>query len=217
VILVGGENHKTGQGITTLRHYEALEKYAEETFGIEKYLYRWSAQDLTTLDKVPYVGRITSSHPNVFVATGFRKWGMTNGTAAAILLKDLIARGESLYEELYSPSRFEGDTMVKNFLAGNAEVAKHLVKGKIEKPNKNPEELKHDEGAVVSVRGKRAGAYKDSSGLLHIVDTTCTHLGCEVEWNSGDRTWDCPCHGSRFSYNGEVVEGPAEKPLKRLE
>jgi glycine/D-amino acid oxidase-like deaminating enzyme/nitrite reductase/ring-hydroxylating ferredoxin subunit len=217
VILVGGENHKTGQGITTLRHYEALEKYAEETFGIEKYLYRWSAQDLTTLDKVPYVGRITSSHPNVFVATGFRKWGMTNGTAAAILLKDLIAKGESLYEELYSPSRFEGDPMVKNFLAGNAEVAKHLVKGKIEKPNKNPEELKHDEGAVVSVRGKRAGAYKDSSGLLHIVDTTCTHLGCEVEWNSGDRTWDCPCHGSRFSYNGEVVEGPAEKPLKRLE
>ncbi|MBS4173095.1 FAD-dependent oxidoreductase [Bacillus sp. FJAT-49736] len=215
VLLVGGENHKTGQGISTILHYQALENYAEQTFGIKEYLFRWSAQDLTTLDKVPYIGQITDGHPNIFVATGFRKWGMTNSTVAANLMKDLIMEKESPYYELFTPSRF-GETSFKSFISTNVDVAKHLLEGKLEYPLMNVHDLEKDEGAVVRVNGKRAGAYRDKEGKIHIVDTTCTHLGCEVEWNSGDRTWDCPCHGSRFSIHGDVMEGPAESPLEKI-
>ncbi|MFT9848377.1 FAD-dependent oxidoreductase [Aneurinibacillus sp. REN35] len=215
-VLIGGENHKTGQGLSTIKYYEALEAFGRQTFGILDIPYRWSAQDLITLDNVPYVGRITSGNSNVFVATGYRKWGMTNGTAAALLLRDLVMEKDSPYSELYSPSRFKADPSLKTFITQNADVAKHLIAGKLEIVHKKPEELGNDEGSVVTVDGKRAGAYRDENGTLHVVDTTCTHMGCELEWNTGERTWDCPCHASRFSFTGDVVEGPAEQPLKKL-
>ncbi|WP_123039986.1 FAD-dependent oxidoreductase [Cohnella candidum] len=214
LLVIGGERHKTGQGICTFQHYEALEKFAQETFGPAEIRYRWSAQDLTTLDKIPYVGRPVASERNAFIATGYRKWGMTGGTAAALLLKDLILGIRSPYEELYTPSRFHADPSVKEFLSLNADVAKHLIAGKLEWVRRDPEDLGNDEGAAVHVNGKRAGAYREPGGALHVLDTTCTHMGCEVEWNDGERTWDCPCHGSRFSFRGEVLEGPAKKPLK---
>ncbi|PGS03504.1 FAD-dependent oxidoreductase [Bacillus pseudomycoides] len=217
IILVGGESHKTGQGINTMLHYEALHSFAEETFGIDAIPYRWSAQDLITLDKLPYIGHINENNPNIFVATGYRKWGMTTGTAAAQLLKDSITKIDNPYKELFAPSRFHADPDIKTFVSQNLDVAKHLIEGKLEFALRKPEDLENGEGAVVRVHGKRAGAYKDNEGKLHIVDTTCTHLGCEVEWNSGDCTWDCPCHGSRFSIEGDVIEGPADKPLKRVD
>ncbi|HAQ07355.1 MAG TPA: hypothetical protein DCR24_07485 [Bacillus bacterium] len=102
-------------------------------------------------------------------------------------------------------------------MSTNAHIAKMLVKGKMERPSTQTQSLGNDEGATVTVNGKRAGAYRDENGELHIVDTTCTHMGCELEWNNGERTWDCPCHGSRFSYKGDVVEGPAELPLKKVD
>ncbi len=215
MVLIIGENHKTGQGKDTIEHYNALEKFGEDVLGLEKVLYRWSAQDLVTLDKIPYIGKITSDVPNVLIATGFRKWGMTNSTAAALLFRDIVQKKSNHYEDLYSPSRFNAHPSLKNFLLDNADVVGHLIKGKLDKPTKNVEDLAKDEGAAITINGHRKGAYRDAEGELHIVDTTCTHIGCEVEWNSGDRTWDCPCHGSRFSYTGEVVEGPAEKPLQR--
>jgi glycine/D-amino acid oxidase-like deaminating enzyme/nitrite reductase/ring-hydroxylating ferredoxin subunit len=216
-VLVSGESHKTGQGKDTLEHYKALETFSQEVLGSSEILYRWSTQDLTTLDKVPYVGAITASQPNILIATGYRKWGMTNGTVAAQLLRDIIIKKESPYQELYSPSRFYADPSLRVFFRENFDVVKHLVKGKLEVGEQEVKDLSNDEGAVVSIDGKRKGAYKDHEGKLHIVDTTCTHIGCEVNWNHGDRTWDCPCHGSRFSYTGEVIEGPAEKPLQREE
>ncbi|EFM12981.1 FAD dependent oxidoreductase [Paenibacillus curdlanolyticus YK9] len=215
ILVVGGERHKTGQGICTIKHYEALEQFARETFGRDcEIAYRWSAQDLTTLDKIPYIGRASKDEPHAFVATGYRKWGMTTGTAAALLLKDLIMGNENRYEELFTPSRFYADPSVKTFITQNANVALHLLEGKLEWVRRHPDEVECGEGSVVQVDGKRAGAYREPDGTLHLVDTTCTHMGCEVEWNNGDRTWDCPCHGSRFSYTGEVMEGPAKKPLK---
>lgn len=217
IVLFAGENHKTGQGISTYAHYEALRDFAEETYGVEQILYRWSAQDLTTLDKLPYIGQVTSGKENVFIATGFRKWGMTNGTAAAHLLRDLIIKKDNPYGGVVTPSRFTADPSVKEFISTNVDVAKHLIAGKLEYPLRSPDDLTEDEGAVVNVDGKRAGAYKDPDGKLFIVDTTCTHLGCEVEWNSGDRTWDCPCHGSRFSIVGDIINGPAEQPLKKID
>ena len=214
MVLVVGESHKTGQGKDTMEHYKALEAFGEQTFGLETISYRWSAQDLITIDKVPYIGEITPGQRNILIATGYRKWGMSNGTAAALLLRDLVLDRKNPYQKLYTPSRFHATPSLKNFLVENANVAAHLIKGKLEITNMDPSTLANDEGAIISIKGERKGAYKDEDGKLHVVDTTCTHMGCEVEWNSGDRTWDCPCHGSRFSYTGDVVEGPAEKPLQ---
>jgi glycine/D-amino acid oxidase-like deaminating enzyme/nitrite reductase/ring-hydroxylating ferredoxin subunit len=217
LILIGGENHKTGQGVPTMQHYEALQSFASQLFTVTDIPYRWSAQDLTTLDKVPYIGNMTAGTPNIYVATGYRKWGMTNGTIAGLLLSDLVMGRDNRYRDLYTPSRFYADPSVKHFLTQNLDVAKHLIEGKVEVVVRNPEDLANGEGAVVVVNGKRSGAYKDENGTLFIVDTTCTHMGCELEWNSGDRTWDCPCHGSRFSIHGDVVEGPAKYPLNKIE
>ncbi|WP_121614975.1 FAD-dependent oxidoreductase [Virgibacillus halodenitrificans] len=215
--LIGGENHKTGQGIPTMEHYKALYNFAENHFTVKDYLYRWSAQDLTTLDKVPYIGRITKNEDAVFIATGFRKWGMTNGTISGKIICDQILNKENVYSELFSPSRFQADPSVRKFIKMNTDVAKHLVKGKLEYTNSDVSKLEPDNAMVARIKGNRTGVYKDKENEFHMVDTTCTHLGCEVEWNSGDRTWDCPCHGSRFSYTGDVIEGPAKKPLKKIE
>ncbi|WP_102272999.1 FAD-dependent oxidoreductase [Cytobacillus massiliigabonensis] len=217
LILVGGESHKTGQGIDMMKHYEALEAFAKETLGITDIPYRWSTQDLITLDKLPYIGPITKQKSGIYVATGYRKWGMTNGTTAALLLRDLIIGAENPYKELFDPARFQTDPSLKEVISINTDVAKHLIKGKLETVSKEPSDLENDEGSVVMINGKRAGAYKDKEGKLHLIDTTCTHMGCETEWNAGERTWDCPCHGSRFSYDGEVFNGPAKKPLKKID
>jgi glycine/D-amino acid oxidase-like deaminating enzyme/nitrite reductase/ring-hydroxylating ferredoxin subunit len=216
LLIIGGENHKTGQGINTMKHYEALQDFAEEVFGIKEYAYRWSAQDLVTLDKLPFIGPITSDFKHIFVATGFKKWGMTTGIVAGHLLRDYVMRRDNPYKELYSPSRFHADPDLKSVVTTNADVAKHLIKGKLEFVPKDAEDLQNGEGAVVTFHGKRAGAYKDKDGKLYIVDTTCKHLGCECEWNAAEKTWDCPCHGSRYSYSGSVVEGPAKKGLDLL-
>lgn len=216
LVLIGGEGHKTGQGSDTLKHYEALKSFGVDVLGLNEFPYHWSAQDLYTLDKVPYIGNITSSNPNIFIATGFRKWGMTSGTAAALLLQDLVKAKQNKYTDLFAPSRFVADPSLKKFLSTNMGVAGHFIEGKLDRPTKNPEDLGLDEGGVVSINGRRAGAYKDKEGNVYCVDTTCTHLGCEVEWNHGDRSWDCPCHGSRFSVHGEVLEGPADQPLEKL-
>lgn len=214
MVLIVGEDHKTGQGIDTREHYNALLTFGEQTFGIEEVMYHWSAQDLITLDKIPYIGEITAGHSNILIATGYRKWGMSNGTAAALLFRDMLLEKDNKYAEVFTPSRFYAHPSLKNFLVQNANVVSELIKGKLQITNLDPHTLAHDEGAIISIEGERKGAYKDETGELHIVDTTCTHIGCEVEWNSGERTWDCPCHGSRFSYTGDVIEGPAEKPLQ---
>lgn len=216
LLLIGGEGHKTGQGIDTLTHYLELERFAEEVFGIQEITHKWSAQDLYTLDKLPYIGHLAEDTPNIFVATGYKKWGMTTSTVAAILISDLIKEVDNPYADLFTPSRFYADPSIKQFLMTNGDVAKHLLKGKLEYVGKKLEDIDEDEGAVINLDGQRTGVYKDQEGKVHLVDTTCTHMGCEVEWNHGERTWDCPCHGSRFSVDGEVIEGPAKKPLKKV-
>lgn len=216
LLIIGGQNHKTGQGTCTFNHYEILQDYATNMFNAEEIIYRWSAQDLVTGDKIPYIGRITSFATNIYVATGFKKWGMTTSTVAAMLISDLIQEKQNRYEALFSPSRSMSLKTVSNLIVENFDVAKHLIGGKLEFVQRRPDQLESDEGSAVMVNGRRAGAYKDDEGKLYVVDTTCTHMGCEVEWNHGERTWDCPCHGSRFSFKGEVLEGPAQLPLKPI-
>ncbi|MGI2328843.1 FAD-dependent oxidoreductase [Planococcus sp. YIM B11945] len=217
LLLIGGEGHPTGKSKETMQHYHNLEKFGEEHFGIEEIPYRWSAQDMTTLDKVPYIGTSTAGYDNILVATGFHKWGMAHGAVAGKLLSDQILGQDNRYASLYDPTRPKMKAVdIASFIKDNAGVAKELVKGKLKMPIKTVDSLGKDEGAFVKVGDKKAGGYRDQYGQIHLVDTTCTHMGCEVAWNTAERSWDCPCHGSRFSYTGEVMEGPAVKPLKKL-
>ncbi|HEX9063113.1 MAG TPA: FAD-dependent oxidoreductase [Clostridia bacterium] len=212
LIFIGGEHHKTGQGEDTTAHYEALVDFANENFTIEDIPYRWSTQDCMTLDGLPYVGRFTPDTPNMYIATGYGKWGMTNSMASAMILEDLIVKGESPWQDVYNPSRHTILASAKNFVVENFNVAQKLIEGKT-RPIPEDIDIKPGEGKVINVDGERAGAYRDEKGTLHVVDTTCTHMGCELSWNSAEKSWDCPCHGSRFSYEGEVIEGPALRPL----
>jgi glycine/D-amino acid oxidase-like deaminating enzyme/nitrite reductase/ring-hydroxylating ferredoxin subunit len=214
LVIVGGEHHKTGQGDDTSIHYKNLLETAENTFQVKEVLYRWSAQDYTSMDKVPYVGNLTSKTPGIYVATGFRKWGMTNSTAAAMIIKDYIIGKENPWAPVYNPSRFTPSASAGKFVAENVNVAKELIKSKLA-PSEEFADIQPGEAKVVDIDGKKSGAYRDEDGNLHIVDTTCTHMGCELQWNSAEHSWDCPCHGSRFTYDGEVIEGPAQKPLNK--
>lgn len=213
LILVVGSNHTTGQSPNTNIHYEELEEFAKHIFTIKDIPYRWSTQDYDTPDGIPYIGYFTSNTPNLYVATGFQKWGMTNSMVAAMIIKDLIVKGESPWQDVYNPSRKNIISSAKSFIIENLKVAEHLIDGKIS-PLPKEINLNTDEAKVVKIKGERIGAYKDANGKIHLVNTTCTHMGCELNWNSAEKSWDCPCHGSRFTYTGEIIEGPAVKPLK---
>lgn len=217
-LLIGGESHRSGEGKDEDQCYANLKEFAKEHLQINDISYQWSAQDFITLDKMPYIGPVTKGQPSILIATGFQKWGMTNGTLAANIIADTITKNDkNPYKELFSPERFSSKPMLKNLFSFNMEVAKELIKGKFEFPAKQEtDKLEPEEGTVTTINGDRVGMYKDKDEQLHVVDTTCTHLGCEVHWNNADKTWDCPCHGSRFHYDGDVIAGPAKKPLRKI-
>ncbi len=213
LILVGGGRHKAGQGeADTNAYYRSLIQYAEHQFHVEQIPYRWSAQDCMTLDGIPYTGHFTSDTPNLYVATGFGKWGMTNATASAMILRDLIVHGTSPWKDVYSPSRKDFVGSAGKFIVENFNVAEKLIEGKLS-PVPKDVDIHIGEGKVIQIDGHRAGAFKDEDGRFHVVDTTCTHMGCELNWNAAERSWDCPCHGSRFDIDGKVIEGPAIREL----
>lgn len=215
LIVFAGDHHKTGQGPNTINHYQNLEKFGNNIYTIESIPYYWSTQDCMPLDNIPYVGNLSENTPNIYIATGFRKWGMTNSTASAIILKDLIVNGSSPWGDVYNPSRFTPMASIKNFIVENFNVAEQFISGKV---SRLPDELDIPvgDGKVLEIKGKRVGVYRDENNKLYFVDTTCPHLGCELKWNLAEKSWDCPCHGSRYTYKGEVLEGPTTKPLKRL-
>lgn len=216
--LLGGEGYVVGKTKANIDPYEELKQTATEWFPEHSFIAKWSAQDYETMDSIPYIGRLKNKHENIFVATGFKKWGMTTSSTAALLITDLIQGKNNPYEELYSPSRFDLTTSVPSFVKQNTHVATQLVKGKLradDSKDLDVNTLQPNEATTLFRDGRKIGVFKDESHTIHSVDTTCTHLGCEVEWNGFDLTWDCPCHGSRYMYSGEVIEGPAKKPLKK--
>jgi glycine/D-amino acid oxidase-like deaminating enzyme/nitrite reductase/ring-hydroxylating ferredoxin subunit len=207
-ILCGGESLRTGQNDDTESCYAAIRAWADDLFTVQGTPLHWSAQDPCTLDGIPYVGRYSSDDEGLYVATGFGKWGMSNGVAASTVLRDLIVRGESPCAPVYDPARGTVMASAGNFVAGAANVAFHLVRGKVS-PVPAELDVPNGEGRVVELSGERMGVYRDDGGALHLVDTTCPHMGCELNWNAAERSWDCPCHGSRFSVDGQILEGPA--------
>ena len=216
MIIAGGVNHKAGHVTNTVKCYERLKEHAMNHFNIESIDYHWSTQDNITMDKVPYIGKINSKSKGVYVATGFMKWGMTNGTVAAMIISDLILGKENPWSSFFDPSRSKpklGST--KEFIGTNVDVVKELLGGKLSRPSSmDPSKLKGGEGKILNVKGKKTAAYKDENGKIYFLSTPCTHMGCKVNWNNAERTWDCPCHGSRFNYDGKVIHGPAVMDLK---
>ena len=213
LVLVGGMEHRTGENVDTREHYRRLEGYARSVYPVKSVDYRWSAQDYITIDGVPYIGPLADGHENVYIATGFRKWGMTNGTAAAMILTDMIRGRQSPWAEVYAPDRFRPMASIQRFLAHNIEVAEKYIGGVISRPSGDLRDVQPGEGRILMIEGRKTGIYRDQEGRVHAVNPTCTHMGCVAAWNSAEETWDCPCHGSRYSVDGRVIHGPAVRGL----
>lgn len=216
-LLIVGDSHWTGRDSGDMnQHYLNLKQYGEEHFGIIEWTSQWSTQDLTTLDYIPYIGKLNSATEDVLIATGFNKWGMAQGALAGKMLVELCLGMDNRYAELFDPTRTHLNRRSLLSLAKeNTGVAKELIGGKVAPPVVPFSEIGLDEGGLIKVEGDVLGVYRNPEGDLYHVDPTCTHLGCTVNWNNAEKTWDCPCHGSRFSYTGDVLEGPAVRPLKR--
>ncbi|HHY27066.1 MAG TPA: FAD-dependent oxidoreductase [Desulfitobacterium dehalogenans] len=214
-ILVVGEKHRTGHGKNLTEHYKNLMEFAQGLFTVEEFPYYWSTQDCTTLDEVPYIGQISKSKPNLLIATGFRKWGMTHSTVAALIIRDRIMKGYSPWQGVYDPSRQITFNFAASFVVNSSLLAFDLIAGKLMR-GKEIYSLSPGEAVIANMDGRRVGIYMDSEKNLHRVDTTCPHLGCEVQWNDAEMSWDCPCHGSRYDVEGNPIEGPTLKPLEKI-
>jgi glycine/D-amino acid oxidase-like deaminating enzyme/nitrite reductase/ring-hydroxylating ferredoxin subunit len=212
-VIVGGEAHPVGQDQDTERRYEALESWSKERFVSPTIDYRWSAQDYKSVDGLPFVGPLGSSG-RVFMATGFAKWGMANGTIAAAIMVDLALGRVSPWANVFDSRRLAVQHGVSDLLKANARVVGNLVSRRFlssELPDAS--NLAPGTGRIVSLEGQKTAAFRDEQGEIHAVSPVCTHLGCQVEFNNAERTWDCPCHGSRFDVDGRVIHGPATEDL----
>ncbi|ELZ01898.1 FAD dependent oxidoreductase [Natrialba chahannaoensis JCM 10990] len=214
LLLVGGENHKTGQGGSTVERYRTLLEWARERFPVESVAYRWSNQDYKPVDKVPFVGRVGAGAQNVYVATGFRGWGMTNGVAAGQLLAALIDGRKPPERKLFDPMRVTPKASAGKTITENVDAASEFATDWF-RAMLTPElrSLAPGEGTVIRSGGKPVACARDAGGDLHATSAVCTHMYCLVEWNDAECSWDCPCHGSRFAPNGEVLQGPANEGL----
>lgn len=212
-LLLGGQNHRTGEN-STGGCYDRLRTTAKKLWRDCVEISHWSAQDCMTLDGIPYIGRFSSSHPNWYVATGFGKWGMTSSMAAARLLRDLVMGLDNPYEKLFSPGRFSLSASAKNMLKDGYQAVKGLSREIFSPPKEMLDTLEPGHGGIVSFNGHKAGVYKEEDGTVHVVSARCPHLGCQLEFNPDEKTFDCPCHGSRFDFHGNQIDGPAQKGIR---
>lgn len=211
LLLLGGGSHRTGENKTG-GQYEWLRQQARRWFSGSQEVACWSAQDCMTADGVPYIGQYAASEPDWYVATGFQKWGMTSAMVSAMLLTDQIEGRGNPFSQVFDPGRF--DTAAA---AGIMEEGKQAVKGLTKRILQIPEEqasaLPAGQGGIVSLNGEKVGVYKREDGKLFPVEIKCPHLGCQLEWNPEEKSWDCPCHGSRFDRFGTLISGPAQEGI----
>ena len=215
MIVIVGNDHKTGES-NNGDNYKELEKIAKSVYPDCKIMYRWSTEDCITLDKIPYIGEFSKFMPNVYVATGYNKWGITTSNIAANIIKDKILKKDNKYENLFKATRMEPIKNIKEVENILKETASSLILKKMRIPYNKINDINKEEGKIVEIEGKKVGIYKDEKGNLHAVNPICSHLGCEVIWNSSDKTWDCPCHGSRFDYSGKSIYSPSIKDIENL-
>ncbi|WP_217426489.1 FAD-dependent oxidoreductase [Candidatus Methylobacter favarea] len=213
LLLVGGEKHTAGQGGDTVARYQRLEQWARAHFAVKSVDYRWSTQDNRTVDHLPYIGRSTPLSQHIYVATGFGGWGMTNSTVAGMLLSDLILRKTNPWTEVYDPNRLNLES-VPEFVKQTADIVSHFVSDRL--PEEDANSIAPGEGKVVKTAEGNIALYKSEDGTITTLSPICTHMGCVVHWNPAEKSWDCPCHGSRFAADGKVIHGPAITHLEEL-
>ncbi len=215
LLILSGEGHKVGQDEDTRRRYAALEAWGRERFPLRSVDYRWSAQDYMPADNLPYIGRLTAGSERIHVATGFKKWGMTTGTVAGMIISDAILGRDNPWGALFDATRLDLTHAAKALIAENLDVAKRFVGDRLALLTAPPlAELASGEGKIVEIDGERVAAYRDEAGAVHAVSPVCGHMGCVVTWNSAEATWDCPCHGSRYHYDGRAIQGPTVRDLE---
>lgn len=213
VLIVGGEDHKTGQESDCYQRYVRLESWTRERFPqVRDIEFRWSGQVMEPVDYLAFIGRNPLDSDNVFIATGDSGQGMTHGTIAGMLLTDLIQDRENRWVDLYSPSRITLRAMPE-YAGENINVAGQFADYVTAGDIKSEDELKPGQGAVMRHGLSKVAVYRDENGAIHKRSAVCPHLGCVVAWNACEKTWDCPCHGSRYSAEGRVYQGPANTDL----
>lgn len=209
-LLVGGESYDTEQK-ENIDHFARLEKTASENFRIKQIDFHWAAEDTMTEDKVPMIGKIPTTK-SLFVTTGYNKWGMTLSFVSAKILADLIAGRNNEWTDFYSPARLLKSAAPQSPSPSPASRPLSVIPAEAE-----IQDIKPETGKVISYNNRKIAIYKDADNNLHTHSATCTHLGCTVGWNNQDKTWDCPCHGSRFNKDGHIIHGPAKRPLEEVE
>ena len=217
-LIVGGEDHRTGAKTDTEECYEHLFAYARLRFGVSETRFRWSGQIIEPVDGLPFIGRNAVSQ-RVYVATGYAGNGMTFGTLAGMIVGDLIQGRTNPYEELYDATRIKPLAAAYDYVAENVPFPAHLITDRLTSLNAEDraiQALKPKEGGIFDSDEGKIAVCRDRHGVVHGCSAVCTHLGCDVAWNTAEQTWDCPCHGSRFSPDGTVINGPAVSDLRRL-
>lgn len=211
MIIAGGGAHITGE--SSGNEFSDIARKVKAVWHDASETAKWSAQDCMPPDSVPYIGRYSKSAENYYVATGFQKWGMTNSMVAAEIISDMICGKENENSEIFSPQR--------SLSAASGELCRHAIRSvnglavkKLKIPAKSSSQLRSGEGDIVRHNGRTVAAYRDENGKLHISNPNCSHLGCRLSFNSEMKSWDCPCHGSRFDVDGNLIDNPAMKNLE---
>ena len=217
-MIVGGEDHKTAHIGNAEVPFLKLESYILKHFNVDEFLFKWSSQYFEPADGLPYIGHLPGHPGNIFVASGYGGNGMTYSGVAAQLLKNMILEENSPYIKLFDPNRIKPVAGFTSFIKQNVDVLKKFV-GKWFDKEKLEEfaEMAPGEGRVVKYNGETVALYKDEHGELHAINPVCTHLKCSVAWNNAEGSWDCPCHGARYSCEGRVLTGPADHDLEKIE
>ena len=212
-MLLGGSSCRTGENDKGTA-YDSLVKAAQKLYPDSKEETRWAAQDCMPHDGIPFIGRYSIFTPHLYVATGFQKWGMTSSMIAAMILRDAVCGNSNPYERLFSPQRVNLRASMGNLMHDVGMSVKGLSKGTFHRPSKGIGSLACGHGGIVTIDGRKFACYRDEEGKLHKISARCPHLGCELSWNPDEKSWDCPCHGSRFDVDGKLLDNPSKTDAK---
>jgi glycine/D-amino acid oxidase-like deaminating enzyme/nitrite reductase/ring-hydroxylating ferredoxin subunit len=216
LLMVAGSHHKVGQDKDAESHFGHLEKFLRKNFSVDEIAYRWSAQHYHSADDVPYIGLASRFAKNSYIATGYFADGLVYGTLAGVVIADLILKKENALSDVYQSNRCKPLASAGFLLREDTNVFWQYLKDFPFTTTSDIEKIKPGDGQVVVIEGEKYGVYRDEKNKLHTVSAVCTHMKCIVNFNNAEKTWDCPCHGSRFTTQGKVIEGPAIKDLKKI-
>ncbi len=207
LVIFGAVNHRAGEH-KPKDAYKRIEESARLYYPEARVKYMWSNQDCMTPDSIPYIGRYSAATPNIYVATGFNMWGMSSSMVSAMIIRDLITGKNNEYHKVFYPRRlmFSGS---KKMLMDVGVVSNSLVSEHLKIPRDSLKDIKVGEAGIINRNGQKYGVYRKTEDRYYFISTKCPHLGCSLEWNPNELTWDCPCHGSRFDYQGRLISNPA--------